>query len=344
MGAFEYKAVDSAGRSRKGVLEGDTPRQVRQQLREKGLMPLAVNAVAEERSGRRAAFSRRRLFGRRIPAADLALVTRQLATLVRAGIVLEEALGAVAEQTEKPRIKSILLAVRARIMEGYALDQALADFPGAFPELYRATLAAGEEAGHLEVVLERLADYTESRQQIQQKVMLALLYPVLLTLVALAVIIALLVHVVPQVVEVFDQIGQNLPPLTRGLIATSEFLQQHGTILLLALLALLVGGGSLLRRPRIKRWFHRWLLTLPLVGKFIRTVESARFARSFSILTASGVPVLEGLKISAQVVANLSLRGAIEEPGAGCGRGQHQPRPGRRRLLPAADHPLDRQR
>ncbi len=308
MGAFEYKAVDAAGKSRQGVLEGDTPRQVRQQLREKGWMPLTVIPVTEEK-GRPSA---RHFFGGRIQPGDLAVITRQLATLVRSGIVLEEALGAVAEQAEKPRLKSVLMAVRSRILEGFAVDRALAEFPGAFPELYRATLAAGEQAGHLEVVLERLADYTEARQQLQQKVFLALLYPVLLTLVAITVIAALLVHVVPQVVEVFAHIGQNLPPLTRWLIATSDFLQHNGVILLLGVAALLLIGKSLLKREHIRCRVHRRLLTLPLFGRFIRTLEAARFARSFSILIASGVPILEGLKVSSRVVGNLALREALD--------------------------------
>jgi len=308
MGAFEYSAVDAAGKTRKGVLEGDTPRQVRQQLRESGLLPLTVVAVAEEK-GRPAV---RRLFGNRIQAGDLAVVTRQLATLVRSGIVFEEALGAVAEQSEKPRLKSVLMAVRSRILEGFAVDQALAEFPGAFPELYRATLSAGEQAGHLDLVLERLADYTEARQQLQQKVFLALLYPVLLTGVAAIVIMALLVYVVPQVVEVFAHIGQDLPPLTRLLIATSDFLQQYGIFLLLGMAALVFFAKSMMKRENIRRRVHRRLLSLPLVGKFSRTLDAARFARSFSILIASGVPVLEGLKISSRVVANLAVREALD--------------------------------
>lgn len=308
MGAFEYSAVDAAGKTQKGVLEGDTPRQVRQQLREKGLLPLAVAAVAEEK-GRPAA---RRLFGGHIQAGDLAVVTRQLATLVHSGIVLEEALGAVAEQSEKPRLKSVLMAVRSRILEGFAVDQALAEFPGAFPELYRATLAAGEQAGHLDLVLERLADYTEARQRLQQKVFLALLYPVLLAGVAFAVIVALMVYVVPQVVEVFAHLGQKLPPLTRLLIATSAFLQHYGLFLLVGLVLLVVLGKFMMKQEGIRLRVHRRLLRLPLIGKFSRTLDAARFARSFSILIASGVPVLEGLKISSRVVANLALREALD--------------------------------
>jgi general secretion pathway protein F len=310
MGAFEYRGVDPAGRIRSGVLEGDTPRQVRQQLREKGLLPLAVTAVAE---GKGKGPGWRALRGGGIKAADLALVTRQLATLVRSGTVFEEALRAIAEHSEKPRVKSVLMAVRSKILEGYAVDQALAEFPGVFPEIYQATLAAGEQAGHLDVVLERLADYTEFRQQLRQKIILALIYPILLTAVALLVVVALLVYVVPQVIEVFDHIGQNLPLLTRMLITTSDFLQQQGIFFLLAAVGLAFTSRWFLRKPSIRLRFHRRLLGFPLIGKFSRSLNAARFARSFSILTASGVPVLEGLKISSRVISNLAMREALDQ-------------------------------
>ncbi|OGR00126.1 MAG: type II secretion system protein GspF [Deltaproteobacteria bacterium RIFOXYD12_FULL_55_16] len=308
MGAFEYSALDAGGKSRRGVLEGDTPRQVRQQLREKGLLPMAVKPVA--RGKERPALGR--FFRGHIQAADLAMVTRQLATLIHSGIVFEEALGAVAEQSEKPRLKSVLMAVRSRLLEGLAVDQALAEFPGAFPELYRATLAAGEQAGHLDLVLERLADYTEARQQLQQKVFLALLYPVLLTGVAFTVIAAMMIYVVPQVVKVFAHTGQKLPLLTRLLIFFSDFLQHNGVFLLLALAALIFLGKILMKRQDVRCLIHRLLLGLPLIGKFIRTLDAARFARSFSILIASGVPVLEGLQISSRVVTNRTLREALD--------------------------------
>jgi general secretion pathway protein F len=312
MGAFEFSAIDAGGRVRKGVLEGDTPRQVRQRLREKGLVPLTVDGVAGG-GGRGGAF---RLQGGGLKPADLALVTRQLATLVRAGTVLEEALGAVAEQAEKGRVKSLLMAVRAKVLEGHSIDRALADFPVDFPELYRATMSAGEQAGHLDVVLERLADYTEFRQQLRQRILLALLYPVLLTTVAVLVIGALLAYVVPQVVEVFIHLGQELPLLTRALIGVSGFLRDYGLLLVAGTIGLALAGRALSRKKRVRRRLHRLLLRLPLLGRFSRSLNAARFARSLSILVASGVPLLEGLSLSSKVLGNLAMREALERAAA----------------------------
>jgi general secretion pathway protein F len=215
LGAFEYTAVDNSGRQQKGVLEGDTARQVRQLLRERGLLPMEVSEVVE-RDSTGISFS----FRRGISAADLALTTRQLATLVRSGMPLEEALLAVGQQAEKPRLKSILLGVRSRVMEGHSLADGLGEFPHAFPEIYRATVAAGEQSGHLDPVLERLADYTESRQQLRQRVSHALIYPVILTVLAVLIVSGLLVYVVPKVVGVFENTGQALPLFTRMLIAS----------------------------------------------------------------------------------------------------------------------------
>jgi general secretion pathway protein F len=307
MGAFEYTALDERGREKHGVLEGDAARQIRQQLREQGLTPLAVEAV-QQREER----SRRTWFRGRISSTDLALITRQWATLVRSGLPIDEALSTVSKQTEKSRQKSMLVAVRSRVMEGHSLAAALADFPHVFSELFRSTVAAGEQSGHLDVVLERLADYTEARQQLSQKMMLALIYPVLLTLVAVAVVILLLTYVVPQVVQVFENIGQELPLLTRGLIASSDFLQSYG-IAIFGLLALVVVVFSyLLRLPAFRFGVHKFLLALPLVSRLVRGLETARFARTFSILVASGVPVLDGMRISAQVMKNLPMREAVD--------------------------------
>lgn len=314
MGAFEYYALDASGHARKGVLEGDTARQVRQQLREKGWSPLSMQEVQqkETRGSGGASFTLRR----GISATDLALIARQLATLVRAGLTVEETLLAVSQQTEKPRIKSMLLGVRSRVMEGYSLAAALSDFPHIFPELYRTTVAAGEQSGFLDVVLERLADYTESRQQLRQKMMLALIYPVLLSLVAILVVTALLAYVVPQVVQVFENIGQQLPFLTRALIAASDFIRDYGLTLLGAIVIVSVGSAFLVRYYTVRYRFHQVLLSLPLISRLVRGLNAARFARTFSILTASSVPVLEGLRISAQVVSNLPMRAAIEDAAA----------------------------
>lgn len=313
MSAFEFLALDATGRNRKGVLEGDTPRQVRQQLREKGWTPLSVEEVRQRESRSAGGGGLQFSFRRGVSATELALMTRQLATLVHSGLPIEETLRAVSQQTEKQRLKSMLLAVRSRVMEGHSLAAALSDFPNIFPDLYRATVAAGEQSGYLDVVLERLADYTESRQQMRQKIMLALIYPVLLTGVAILVVTALLAYVVPQVVQVFENIGQELPVLTRGLIALSDFIRAYGLTLLLVLVLSSIGFALLMRRPAARYRFHQFLLALPLVSRLIRGLNAARFSRTFSILTASSVPVLEGLRISAQVLSNLPMRAAVEE-------------------------------
>lgn len=309
MGAFQYAALDERGRTRKGLLEGDTARQVRQLLRERGLTPLDIEEVTGGERRRSGGRTRR---GMRISATELALITRQLATLVNSGLPLEEALGSVAKQADKARLSSLLMAVRARVMEGHTLATALSDFPRVFPELYRATVAAGEQSGHLDVVFERLADYTEARQQMRQKISLALFYPLLLTGVAVLIVAGLLTYVVPQVVQVFESIGQQLPLLTRALITTSDFLRNQGLVLLGGLIMLIAGFSYGLRRVGFRRYIHRLLLRLPLLARLVRGINAARYARTFSILMASGVPVLEGLRIAAQVISNLPMREAVE--------------------------------
>jgi len=306
MGAFEYTALDANGREKSGVLEGDAARQIRQQLREQGLTPLSVEEVKQ-----REARTTRKIFRRRISATDLSLITRQWATLVRSGMPVEEALRTVAQQSEKSRLKSMVVAIRSRVMEGHSLAVALTDFPHIFSELYRATIEAGEQSGHLDVVLERLADYTETRQQISQKMSQALIYPVLLTAVAIAVVVGLLTYVVPKIVEVFESIGQELPALTRALIATSDFMSSNGLYLLFGLMVIVVFFSYMLRIENFRKAFHRFLLKMPLVGRMVRGVNAARFARTLSIVSASGVPILEGLRISSQVIANLPMREAV---------------------------------
>ncbi len=310
MPAFQYAALDDRGRQRKGVIEADTPRMARQALRERGLNPLGVEEVA----GRERRRGHHWWSGRvRINATDLALITRQLATLVGSGLPLEESLGAVARQAERTRLSGLLLAVRTRVLEGHTLATALNDFPQVFPELYRATVAAGEQSGHLDVVFERLADYTEARQQMRQKISLALFYPLLLTGVAILIVAGLLTYVVPQVVQVFSSLNQQLPGLTRGLIALSEFLQHHGWVVLTALAVGAVAWVQALRRVGFRRRVHQALLRLPLLARLVRGANTARFARTFSILMASGVPVLEALRISSQVLSNLPMREAVEQ-------------------------------
>ncbi len=307
MGAYSYVALDARGRKKKGLLEGDTPRMVRAALRDRGLTPLEVEEV-EQRERRAGGFS----LARGLSGTDLALVTRQLATLLRSGLPLEEALHTVAQQVEARRTQGIVMGVRARVVEGHTLASALREFPQVFNHLYCATVEAGEQSGHLDTVLERLADYVEKRNELQKKIFAALSYPIILVLASVAIVAFLLANVVPQVVGVFDSLDADLPPLTKGLIASSDFLRDHYVLLLVMLGALIVGWQLLLRRPAMKRRWHRTQLRLPLFGRLIRGVNAGRFTRTFSILVSSGVPILDALQICAQVVQNLPMRELIE--------------------------------
>lgn len=309
MGAFEYTAVDTAGKQHRGVLEGDTARQVRQALREKQLLPLSVTEAAAREATRQTGFS----LQRGLSSADLAVFTRQLATLVQSSMPLEQSLGAIAEQSENQRLQSIVMGVRARVMEGFSFADGLKDFPRAFPDLYRATVEAGEQSGHLDAVLERLADYTESRQELVQKVRNALIYPAVLVSFCLLIVTLMMAYVVPKVVGVFTNSGQELPGATVALIAISNFLQNWWWLLILGVAAAGFGAAHLLRRSGPKRQFDIFMLRVPVVGKIIRGLNTARFTRTFSIMTGSGVPVLEGLKISAEVISSTPMREAVEE-------------------------------
>jgi len=305
MPAFEFAALDAQGNTKKGVLEGDTARQIRQKLRDQGLMPLRVETVLRPISQTQ----RTRRFT--LKTTDLALITRQLATLSRAGLAIESALQAMAEQAQAPHIKGLLLAVRARVTEGHSLAASLTDFPHVFPQFYRATVAAGEQSGHLDTVLERLADYVETRQQLRQKTLMALFYPLLLTSVALLVVIGLLTYVVPQVVQVFIHQKQQLPFLTQLLIQISDFLKENGLYLIMLLIALFFVIIWLMKKETFKYRWHHFLLKLPIIGRLEQHLNSARFTRTLSILTAGGVPVLDALNITAQVMANIPMRLAV---------------------------------
>jgi general secretion pathway protein F len=308
MPAFEYKALSPVGREQSGVIEGDTARQARQALRERGFSPLDIKQVAAEKSQ---GTVRQRFSGSGLNATELALMTRQLATLVRSGTPLEEALATTAKQSSKSRIKRIILAVRARVNEGHSLESGLSEFPAAFPELYRATVAAGEQSGHLDAVLDRLAEYAENRQEIQQKINMAMLYPTILTSIALLVAGGLLTYVVPQVVQVFEHLGQQLPLITRALIAVSEATKAYGLYILIALGIGVYLFSRSMRNEVFRTRIHHVLLRVPLISKLIRGINTARFARTLSILVGSGVPVLEALRIAAQVIPHIPMRQAV---------------------------------
>ena len=309
MGAFEYVALDQAGKESKGVIEGDTPKHVRQILRDRHMLPVAVTEVAQKEARRQRSFSLRS----GVSSSELAILTRQLASLSQSGLPLEEALLAVAQQNEQPRTKSILLGVRSRVMEGHSLADGLSEFPQAFPELYRATVAAGEQSGHLDVVLDRLADYTESRQALRQRVTNALIYPIVLVIMAIAIVSFMLATVVPPIVSVFENSSGELPALTRGLITSSDFLRDHWFALIIGVSIVFYGVWWLLQQEGPKRSYHRFLLRMPITGRLTRGINTARFTRTLSILAGSGVPILDALKIAAEVIENLPMRDAVIE-------------------------------
>ncbi len=310
MSAFEYIALDQKGKETRGFIEGDSARLVRQQLREQQLVPLQVNEVSHKADDKKTTIPGART---RLGSTELALLTRQLATLSRSGIPLDEATATVARQSTKPRLKKLLLGVRGKILEGHTLADGLRDYPHIFSEMYCATVAAGEQSGHLDVVLERLADYTEQQQQMQQRLKLALIYPLVLTIMAILVVSGLLTYVVPEVVKVFEDTGQQLPWLTVALIALSDFMQNWFAYLLLLLLVAVVIFKKLMQQPLFRKKVHALMLKLPVVGPLVVGSNSARFARTLSILAASGVPVLEAMRIAVKVMGNIPMREAVEQ-------------------------------
>ncbi|MBY0544907.1 MAG: type II secretion system inner membrane protein GspF [Gammaproteobacteria bacterium] len=312
MAAYTYTALDSKGVQLEGVLEADSLRLARQQLRDQGYIPVEVSIFAETAKNKLASTRLFSFGGLRLTVKQLSLVTRQLATLLAAGIPLEEVLLGVGEQAEKPKIKSILLSVRSKVLEGNSLASGMADFPHAFPALYRATIAAGEQTGRLDTVLIRLADYTERQQEMRQKIQQALIYPTLMTSVSVIIVIFLMIFVVPKMVAVFSTNSQILPLATRVLLVISHSMKYVGPAFLVFGSAFLIGFAHILRKNKdVRRRFHRGLLKIPLLGKTIKAINTARFSRTFGILLAAGVPVLEAMKISADLVNNLPIHEAL---------------------------------
>ena len=307
MSAFEYQAIDAAGKVQKGLIEADTARQARQQLRGMKLMPVDIHEV----SGSAARSGSARISRSRIKVATVALITRQLATLISAGQPLESAYLTVSKQTQKTQVKRILLAVRARILEGHALSEALSDFPQIFDTLYCASIHAGEQSGLLDQVMERLADYLEARQALQQKTTLALIYPVLLSVVALSLVSVLLIFVVPQIVQVFEGFDQELPAITQLLITISTFSRQYGLTVLAGLGVAMLIYAQLMKINQFRIIRDRLVLAVPFVNYLVRLSNTSRFTRTMSILVTSGVPALDAMKISSRVIINQPMKAAV---------------------------------
>lgn len=310
MAAFEYQALDARGRKNKGVLEADNARHARQILRERKLTPLMVDLASKQE---KTLASGKSWFKRNISAGELALITRQLATLVEAALPIESALLAVAEQCEKPRLKNMMMTVRSKVVEGYSLAEGLSEFPHVFDHLFRSMVAAGEKSGHLDQVLNRLADYTEQRQHMRSQILQALLYPIILTCFAVLVIAILLAAVVPKIVGQFEHMGQNLPGTTLFLIAASDFIRYYGVFVLLAIMLAILAFQKALARPAFKFRWDQLVLQSGILGKVTKGLNTARFARTLSILNASAVPLLEAMRISADVLGNSYMKYAVTE-------------------------------
>ncbi|SIR02329.1 type II secretion system inner membrane protein GspF [Marinobacterium stanieri] len=309
MTAFNYRALTREGKTSKGLVEADSPRQARTLLRDRGLMPTLVEEVGRGQTGSGLTFRlERQLAGR-----DVALFTRQLATLLDSGLPLEEALYAITRQTDNARLKSIVLSVRGRILEGHNLASALSEYPRSFSELYRAMVTAGEESGHLNEVLLRLAEYGERLQVIRGKMQVALIYPVILTLVAIGVIALLMTYVVPKVVEQFTYAEQTLPLLTRILIVISDGLQQWGAVILAALVGMALFCYWWLSNTKRRSAWHRLQMKLPVIRTFVNGQQSLQFARTLAILVGSGLDLLQGLKVAAGPMTNLYLKQAVKK-------------------------------
>jgi general secretion pathway protein F len=307
MGAYEYQALDTKGRTRKGVITGDTPRQVRQLLRDMELIPLELVSISNTTTHD----SPLRISNKKVSSSELAVITRQFATLLGAGLTIEEALDGLIQQTDRHRAHTILNGIRAMIMEGQSLSDAISNFPATFPSIYRATVAAGEESGKLDIVMDRLADYTENVDAVRRRISIALIYPVILTIIAILIVSALLTYVVPKVVKVFEESGQTLPLLTRGLINVSEFLQTWGIWILLIILLSFIVFKKFFNRPGPRSALHSFYLRVPVLRNITRNINTAAMARTLSIMVGSGVPLLKSMQASSQVLQNDAMKSAM---------------------------------
>jgi len=310
MPVFDYQAINKQGKEISGLIDADSEKSVRNRLRSQDLIPLSIS-LSSRTSSDTNIFSRFKLNKNNLSVAELALVTRQLATLLSSGLPVDESLLAIAQQSENARIANIISSVRAKVMEGHSLSASMAEFKHAFPELYRATIHAGEHSGYLDKVLDNLAEYTEKQFYFKQKVKQASIYPSLMIFVSTMIVVFLLIYVVPQMVDVFKDSGHQLPILTVGLLNLSNFLQKFGIYLLLVLISIFFAFKRALKQKNNKYKFHKFLLRLPLASKLIKVSNTARYARTFGILTQAGVPVLEAMNTSNQVVTNVVIHEAL---------------------------------
>ncbi|WP_084419271.1 type II secretion system inner membrane protein GspF [Henriciella litoralis] len=307
MAVFDYQALGADGKKTSGVITADSPRAARRELRMRQLSPLNVSESRKAKSGGSVTGHDQKLGG-----GDLVVATRQLALLVKAGTPVEEAIGSVATEAEKPATRKVFMGVRSSITDGYSVSEALNGAPKAFPQFYRAVVSSGQASGRLDEVLERLATHLEKTRKMKNKILSALIYPIVLSVIALVVVTLLMIFVVPAIVEQFDTLGQDLPWLTDAVIAISVFLRNWGIITLILIIAGIWGLRRLFKVPRIAEARDRFILSLPIVGKLSRGVSSAAFARTFATLSASGAPVPECLGAAQGAMANTVFRKATQ--------------------------------
>jgi len=307
MPAFEYEALDIAGKSKRGVVSADSARQARFELRRLNLTPVQISAPRSERSGGD-------LFQRasRISPAQLVILTRQLSALIGASTPLEEALNAVAMQTEKPAARTRLLAVRERVMEGWRFADALAEDKKSFPDLYRAVIAAGETSGDLAGVLDRLATMLEKNRAMRNKAIASLIYPAALAMVATGVVTALMVFVVPKIIEQFNAFDADLPFLTKVVVGISTWVANYGVYAAVGIVILSVALWRALKEPPVKLVFDRWTLRIPIIGKLARAVDGARFARTLATLFSGGAPLLDSIVGAQRTISNSYIRERLD--------------------------------
>ncbi len=308
MTAFEYVALNDHGSAKKGILEGDSSRHVRQLLRERGLTPVEVTVTRANVQG-----GNWLQWWRRIPPMELALITRQVATMVGAGLAIEEAIQAVAQQSSSRKATSVLMTVRGNVMQGQSLSAALGEFPQTFSSMFRATVAAGEQSGYLDTVLENLADYLERSYETRRNVEMALYYPVILLVCAVAIVVLVMTYVIPDIVEVFDTSGATLPAITSALIATSDVLRAYGWMMVISIAAAFIVFNLALRQVTFRLAWDRFKLGVPVLRWLVRSTSASRYASTLAILGKSGVPLVEAMRIASEVVSNVWINTRLSE-------------------------------
>ena len=326
MASYQYVAMNSSGKQKRGKVDADSPKSARARIREMGLMPVSISelsaqaAAASRNSGGKnrtdsgsAGFSFARLFQPSMSSSALTLVTRQISTLVSSAMPIEESLRAVSQQCDNPKHAAIISGVREKVLEGHSLADAMRKYPRVFDDLYTAMVAAGEKSGHLDEVLERLADYTESKQELKGKIAQALIYPVMLTLVAVSVVGLLLSSVVPKVVEQFVHMKATLPKSTQILMSMSDFVKNYGIMIVLSIGLLITLFMILMKKRAFREKVHALILRLPVIGKVSRSLNTARYAQTLSILHSSAVPLIEGMHISSDTLTNVVAKERLNQ-------------------------------